>query len=220
MMKLALRLSAAVVPVSRMARLFGFLALALSAALVFGRPAEAIVIDIDPGSVGDSFTGRSFAFTALDGQPADGSTQTLDFVFSPKHLTASAGVLEVILDVTWSSGSPFPSTSASAVLTDANGDEIALPSPSFAISLQGSNTVRQLLSFDNPDVLFHGIRFLAPLGNAPGTEVVAASLRLSGRLDTSFTVGGVRQLPEPATLALFGLGLAGLGIALRRRRSY
>ena len=202
------------------ARLCGVLALALSAALIFGRPAEAIVIDIDPGSVGESFTDRSFAFTALNGQPADGSTQTLDFVFSPKHLTASAGGLEVILDVTWSSGPPFPSTAASAFLTDANGDEIALPSPLFAISLQGSNTVRQLLSFDNPDVLFHGIRFSAPLGTAPGTEVVAASLRLSGGLDTSFTVGGVQQLPEPATLALFGLGLAGLGVALRRRRSY
>ena len=39
---------------------FGSLALALSAALIFGRPAQAIVINIDPGNVGDSFVDRSF----------------------------------------------------------------------------------------------------------------------------------------------------------------
>ena len=37
------------------------LALALSAALIFGRPAQAIIINIDPGNIGDSFIDRSFA---------------------------------------------------------------------------------------------------------------------------------------------------------------
>ena len=69
-MTLAVRLPGAAGP----ARLFGFLALALSAALIFSRPAEAIVINIDPGNVGDSFIDRSFNLDDFDGRSADGIT--------------------------------------------------------------------------------------------------------------------------------------------------
>ena len=64
-MTLAFRLSGAARPLAGPARLFGVLALALSAALIFGRPAEAIVINIDSGSVGDSFIDISFALLPL-----------------------------------------------------------------------------------------------------------------------------------------------------------
>ena len=220
MMKLACRPSAAVVPLAGTARLFGCLALVLSAALIFGRPAEAIVINIDPGNVGESFIDRSFDLDDFDGQSADGSTLTVDFVFNPKRLAATAGEIDARLQLNWSDRVSFPFGSGDGFLLDENGNAILTSSSDLIASPVPTTTIRGF-DFENPDIVFSGIRFSLTLPDSPDAEVVSAFLRLNGEIfDTTFTVRGPRQLPEPASLALFGLGLAGLAVALRRRRSF
>lgn len=218
-MTLAVRLPGAAGPLAGPARLFGVLALALSATLIFGRPAEAIVINIDPGNVGDSFIDRSFDLDDFDGQSADGSVLTVDFVFSPKRLAASAGAVDARLQLNWSDSISFPFGSGDGFLLDENGNAILTSSSALTASPDATTTIRGF-DFANPDIVFSGIRFSLTLPDDLGAEVVSASLQLNGLiLDTTFTVRGPQQLPEPATLALFGLGIAGLGLALRRRKS-
>ncbi len=54
--------------------------------------------------------------------------------------------------------------------------------------------------------------------NLAPADTGLAGYRFSQRLDTSLIPDPQSDLPEPGTLALFGLGLAGLGLAARRRR--
>ena len=184
-------------------------------------PAQAVVINIDPGNVGDSFIDRSFDLSDLNGTSADGSTLTVDFVFSPKSLTANAGQISADLRLNWSRSVSFPSLDSGALL-DENGNAILAAASSGVLNIFGTSHVFESGYF-NPDVVFSGIRFSLWLPDTLGGEVVSASLLLDrGVHNRTFSVGVLQQLPEPATMALFGLGLAGLGVAglgvaMRRR---
>jgi len=52
-------------------------------------------------------------------------------------------------------------------------------------------------------------------------EFFADTAKLSSPDNTDFALAGIRtvDVPEPGTLALFGLGLLGLGIARSRKAS-
>ena len=55
--------------------------------------------------------------------------------------------------------------------------------------------------------------------NLAPADVGLAGYRFSQRLDTSLVPRPQSDLPEPGSLALFGLGLTGLGLAARRKRA-
>ncbi len=176
-------------------------------------------VAIDPGVDGETFTSRDYSFSALDGQATDGSTVMLDFVFSPKHLTVQPGSFSASIAVVYSGSNftPLATPVLSSFLSDENGNNILSHSPP-AFSFGFGTNISYIFSFDvaGPDPLtFHDIHFT--IGLPTGSETIqSARLSLNG---DGFTVG-TTQLPEPATIALFGYGLLGLGlIVLRRKRA-
>jgi len=80
----------------------------------------------------------------------------------------------------------------------------------------------QVRLFDVNDVLLNTFDFLQ-VGNNGFQEIVIANLGGIRRMDVVFTGSGAitdfeyTSVPEPSIIALFGLGLIGLGFARRRR---
>lgn len=198
------------------------LLVSLALAIGFSSAAQAVMISIDPGTPGESFTDRSFAFSDLNGQLADGSTLTLDVVFSPEHLQAD-GRFSAAVVLNWSSSDPLPGFPIlpSGSLTDENGNAIAAPTGVAASSIFSPVSTRHTLRFNGN--LFHGVSFSLVLPSASATEVVGGTFELLGvsvnNLRSNLTVLGPAALPEPATIMLFGFSILGLGFAARRRRN-
>lgn len=201
-------------------RLLAVLLLGLALAGGLNEKAHAVIVNIDPGNVGEVFTDRTFVFDELNGQVADGSTVPLDFVFSPKSLEAD-GRFIAYMELTWSAPVDIVAL-ASGTLTDESGNAIA-GTISRGLGGLSLNETFHALTF-RTDESFHGISVSLVLPSGDGAELVGAFVRLfrdvppGSGLETSFTVGGPTALPEPSTVALLGFGALGLGLLGARRR--
>ena len=188
-------------------------------------PAQAVVINIDPGTVGETFTDRSFDLAQLNGLALDGSAVTFDFVFAPKQLRAEAtGSYGATLYFDIPGPVSFATLpSLGGALLDETGNNIASSTsrsasqpffgPPFTITYGVTFSLASPLSFQS-------LQFSILLPAFGGGQVTNARLDIDGSsTDAALTVvAPAQQLPEPASLALFGLGLLGLGVAVRRRR--
>ena len=192
--------------------------------LVLAAPAQAVVINIDPGTVGETFTDRSFDLAQLDGLALDGNAVTLDFVFAPKQLRAEAtGSYQATLYF------DIPGTVSFAVLPSLGGTLLDETGNNIASSTSRSAsqpffgppfTITYGLTFSLASPLsFQSLQFSILLPAFSGGQVTNARLEFNGSsTDAALTVvTPAQQLPEPASLALFGLGLLGLGVVVRRR---
>jgi len=82
-------------------------------------------------------------------------------------------------------------------------------------SLQGSTASGERFAFDWAYLgLESGLSGISASGTITFLDEVIA--RQSGT-GVSFKIGNVAEVPEPGTLALFGLGLLGMGVARRRK---
>jgi hypothetical protein len=190
--------------------------LSTAAALLaaFSLHAQAIVIPIDPGPVGPT-NFFSDTFADLNGQPLDGSAFLLDFVFTDmKHVETIPGMsVEVVFDLS-GLASNFNGQLINAFLSDENGNNIGNVGGLYDPA--GGNVMTYRLT-GLPAVLAHDVHMEIVLPTDQPLTITGASFSIFDNSGAEFEVGVWGAAPEPATFALFGLGLAGLGWSRRKK---
>jgi len=165
----------------------------------------------------DSIVWQLNDFDLLDGGVATGVfTYDADTnTYSDVAITTTAGTI---------SGSPFPGASYSFVRTfgSSPGATIVSLLASFPADLTGVSNFG--MQFDAPLTNSggtHGLNFFteAICANASCSAVFAGGRGVAAGVPNSATITSIVQVPEPGTLALFGLGLAAMGFSRRRKRT-
>lgn len=129
----------------------------------------------------------------------------LDTSFTPATLLADAAVNQGgTADYSIASGSLVsPGTAGITAL----GGAYVNATTDFILNAAGKNY------FVDP-VPFYNLAFTSQINNTGGVNVNAPYVAISASGNVSF-----QTVPEPATLALMGLGLVGMGVSLRKRKA-
>ena len=195
--------------------------------------AHALIVNLDPGPVGTSSPTFTLDITdpvgGVNGGFADGSSHVFDFVFTDMKTLASPVDGTTVLSYTWSmllsyessitTGAPPPPV---AFIADENGTKIgdgvgSSTIVNSTIGVPNSGALYTAVFTPTTQDIFNRIQFSITLPNDPmATQLDTA--RLIGSANAPFVVGEPTvTLLEPGTIALLGVGLAGLGVATRRR---
>ena len=157
----------------------------------------------------------SDTFADLNGQPLDGSAFLLDFVFTDmKHVETITGMaLEVVFDLS-GLASIFNGQLINAFLSDENGNNIGNVGGLYVPT--GSNIMTYRLVNLPVGIMAHDVHMEIRLPTDLALTITGATFSMFHDGGTEFEVGPL-PVPEPGTLALFGIGLFGMGLARRKK---
>jgi hypothetical protein len=187
--------------------------------------ADTLQLSSDAAGTTDllSVTGTNVTFTGLNTTLTGGpSSVTVSSLVSDATNAGLASILGYSLPGP-QAGIPFSMSGAGALSIGANGVTNAPNIPTISLAPTPVNTLGTFVSLGDPDVdLYPNFQIQNLRGNFQSiTTTITLGVTIRITLRATFTLNligeSLTQIPEPASLGLVGLGIAGFGFATQRR---